>query len=601
LASRRGALPAAQLKSFLEVALAVPTAEAADFLFSQASETAAETGLLESSATHAARYSTARQLDALATFSAKKFETDLGRQASLLRAVQTGLRQRKTELAIEPGPARDWALALAAQLLDPKKQPSPPWANQPLDSSVSAKPSPSPWGVRIRKCADGQDAQVFDSIVGGETLTGVLRSAPFLIPAQLTFWLCGHNGFPDKNPPPVNHIRLRLVDSGEIVAKQIPPRNDTAQKIVWDLKESAGRRGVIEIVDADSGTAYAWIGAGRFEPSVVAAPSAGFGADFNAFDVALQVVEAFKSKEHLPAVDRLIGDGQVSGAVRSQALQTEFAVDRAAVLPRLPELLNSAAEPAVLRAKAAELLAALQTDEARKQLAAAIATVPSALQNSIALSLASTTDGAEVLLATIAAGKASPRLLQDKPILDRLASVSLKDREQRVAELTKSLPPADERAKQLITQRLQGYAVAEKSLEQGAAAFKKNCAVCHKAKGEGAMIGPQLDGIASRGVERLVEDIVDPNRNVDAAFRTLIVTTTGGQVITGLKLREEGQTLVLADNQGKEVRVPMSEIEEQRQSSLSLMPANLVDTLPEADFYHVLTYLSQLRSSSAPK
>ena len=113
------------------------------------------------------------------------------------------------------------------------------------------------------------------------------------------------------------------------------------------------------------------------------------------------------------------------------------------------------------------------------------------------------------------------------------------------------------------------------------------------------MIGPQLDGVGVRGAERLLEDILDPSRNVDAAFRVTIITTTDGQVITGLKLREEGQTIVLADNQGKERRVELSQIYEQRQSTLSLMPTNVTDPLNEEESRDLLGYLLEQKKPHA--
>ena len=41
------------------------------------------------------------------------------------------------------------------------------------------------------------------------------------------------------------------------------------------------------------------------------------------------------------------------------------------------------------------------------------------------------------------------------------------------------------------------------------------------------MVGPQLDGVGTRGLERLIEDVLDPNRNVDPAFRASHVTLEG--------------------------------------------------------------------------
>src|SRR5205807_9292120 len=105
--------------------------------------------------------------------------------------------------------------------------------------------------------------------------------------------------------------------------------------------------------------------------------------------------------------------------------------------------------------------------------------------------------------------------------------------------------------------------------------------ICHQVGGKGAKVGPNLDGIGNRGLERLLEDIIDPNRNVDQAFRSTTLSLKNGQILSGLVLREEGEVVILADAQGKEVRVTRSSIEERSTSQLSPMPANLVDQIPE--------------------
>src|SRR5205823_6214364 len=52
-----------------------------------------------------------------------------------------------------------------------------------------------------------------------------------------------------------------------------PPRNDTAQRVTWDLKEHAGKSGYLELVDGNSAGAYAWLAIGRFSPPVVKVPA----------------------------------------------------------------------------------------------------------------------------------------------------------------------------------------------------------------------------------------------------------------------------------------------------------------------------------------
>ncbi len=121
--------------------------------------------------------------------------------------------------------------------------------------------------------------------------------------------------------------------------------------------------------------------------------------------------------------------------------------------------------------------------------------------------------------------------------------------------------------------------------------FAKNCAACHQIGGVGARVGPQLDGIGARGLDRLCEDVLDPNRNVDQAFRVTNLALNDGRTVAGLLLRQDGTILVLADAEGKEVRVPAADVEDRRVAQLSPMPANFADPIPPADFRHLMAYL----------
>lgn len=121
--------------------------------------------------------------------------------------------------------------------------------------------------------------------------------------------------------------------------------------------------------------------------------------------------------------------------------------------------------------------------------------------------------------------------------------------------------------------------------------FQKHCAACHQVAGKGAKIGPQLDGIGSRGLDRLLEDMLDPNRNVDQAFRQTTLSLKNGQFVNGLVLREEGVLLVLADQQGKEIRVARDQVEERKLSNVSPMPAGFVDQLSNQEFADLMAYM----------
>jgi putative heme-binding domain-containing protein len=209
----------------------------------------------------------------------------------------------------------------------------------------------------------------------------------------------------------------------------------------------------------------------------------------------------------------------------------------------------------------------------------------------LAVALAGNLNGAETLLDAVEHGKVSARLLQSKTVKDRLSAAKIPNLNERVERLTKPLPTENAERQKLIEQRINLFYASDAAATAGAEVFKQNCAVCHSIDGQGAAIGPQLDGAGNRGAERLVEDVLDPSRNVDPAFRVTLFTMKNGELESGLIRREEGETIVIADGAGKEHSIRKGEIESRRESALSLMPDNFSELLKPADFNHLIAFL----------
>jgi putative heme-binding domain-containing protein len=284
---------------------------------------------------------------------------------------------------------------------------------------------------------------------------------------------------------------------------------------------------------------------------------------------------------------------------RRAALDALVAIQAPDQIPLLAGLLGETTENMSLREHTAQLLAAMNRPEAHAELVKVLAVAPARLQSVIAAGLASSRQGAGQLLDAVAVGKASARLLQEPAVELRLQKYT-NSRERR-DKLTRGLPPADQALQERLRRRRQEFSKAKADPVLGVKVFEKNCANCHQIGGRGAKVGPQLDGVGMRGIDRLLEDIIDPNRNVDQAFRSTSLVLKNGQIASGLVLREEGEVVILADAQGKEVRVSKNAIDERTVSQLSPMPANLVDQISESDFYHLLAYLLAQRPPQGTK
>jgi len=305
----------------------------------------------------------------------------------------------------------------------------------------------------------------------------------------------------------------------------------------------------------------------------------------------IELAGTLKSASTQERLVRMLEKREGNEAQLIAALNALARIDPGKSTPLFGKLLTDSAQPAKIRDTSANLLGTFNTAESQEQLVKAMQSVPAGVQSVIAAALAGTPNGSEKLLEAIGSGKASAMLLRERGVEFRLRIHKLPNLDSRLARLTEGLPNVDQRLQDLIKRRRDAFPGAKVDLAEGAKVFEKRCAICHQLGGKGTKIGPQLDGIGNRGLERLLEDTLDPNRNVDQAFRTTILNLKSGQVVSGLLLREEGAVLVIADANGKEVRVPKDMVEERVTSTVSPMPANVAEQVQETEFYHLLAYL----------
>ena len=444
-------------------------------------------------------YGTPEQLAKFTELAPQWFAGDVERQAQTLIAICDGLEQKGIALDSQTA-IRDWFAKIAPAKLEALCAGGPHWTAEPVKDLPASK---SPYGVKHRESTDGNATAMFwDSIANGEQLTGVLRSQPFKLPETFSFWMCGHNGMPGTDPEPVNYVRLVLADTGEVIAKQTPPRNDTAQKYEWTLKEHAGKQVVFELIDGFRATGYAWLAAGRFEPAVIRVPS----ADSEKDDARLvSLTGRFGLKDVSPRLCELAAGSSQPVALRVAAIESaDKTTERGKLLTLLTTIVARGDEPAEIRAKAAGLLGAIDAAEARTALTAALAQAPTALERDLALALCQNQAGMTALVDALAAGKASTQLLNDPNVAELLSTRAADADKARVAELKKNLPAADQRLAQLIALHRKNFTADKASAERGRELFTKHCGNCHRVGSEGAMVGPQLDGVGNRGIDRVL-------------------------------------------------------------------------------------------------
>ncbi len=540
---------------------------------------------------HAAREAAATDLPRLVEKIRRSFAHDRSVELQMLEAILAGLDRR----GMQPAPAlQGWSDDLVSAVLATPDALSPAWRDAPI---AGVGKSDNPWCLEVRPCSDGIAAPMLCSLPRGEDLTGVLRSPPFVVPARLTFFLAGHNGETDRAPIPFNKVRILDAATGARLAEVLPPRQDVAEKIELDLAASAGALAVLELVDANPYDGYAWLATGRFDPPVVSLPERSPAELAGEILAACRLANRFGAEKQIDRLAALARSPLADPAVRAAAAGSLLTASPSALGSALAALIDDPDAPTELVDPICEAIAA--RDEARlAELGArGVEICPGRQQLPLAAAFGGTRDGATRLLDLVAQGKASASLLTKESVRDAVVAalphdeIRLDDGETRIAELTEGLPTESEARAELIADRRKSFARYGGDAVAGASVFTKSCALCHQIAGKGALVGPQLDGLSSRGFERLIEDIADPSRNVDVQFQQTILVLTSGEILPVLVRRIEGSTIVYVDATGKELSIQQTEVAEQRPSRPSIMPDNLADSLTDEELRNLLAFL----------
>jgi putative heme-binding domain-containing protein len=182
---------------------------------------------------------------------------------------------------------------------------------------------------------------------------------------------------------------------------------------------------------------------------------------------------------------------------------------------------------------------------------------------------------------------------RDTPPSD-LVSLSGKARIEGTADGPPAQTGEEARAEANRFDRFRALAGAPGDAARGEALFAQNCGSCHRVGGVGKDIGPVLDGVAAKGREGLLRSILTPNAGVESGYRTLVIRTAGGQLLTGFLAAEEPDAILLRRQDRPDLRIPRSDIETLRFDSVSVMPEGLLDELDPQQVSDLFSYLQGL-------
>ncbi len=300
--------------------------------------------------------------------------------------------------------------------------------------------------------------------------------------------------------------------------------------------------------------------------------------------------------KYRPAYDRTLKEclnpqADASRRVALLALVAD-AVEPVSAEPLLAVML-SATEPEAVRSAAASVLARLNSAAVTATLLSAFPKLSSKPKSQTIELFLGRRASAAALLKFVDQGhlKAS-----DIPV-DQVRRVALFEDRDLDALVTKhwgKLGAASREEKLAEVRRLNNdLRAAGGNVEAGKAIYKKHCAACHQIFGEGTKLGPDLTTANRKDRDYLLISLVDPSVVIRKEFLSHVVQTVDGRVLSGMIVERNDAGLTIANAKNERVTVAVANIEELRESPVSLMADDLYRQLKPQELRDLFAYLAK--------
>jgi putative heme-binding domain-containing protein len=155
----------------------------------------------------------------------------------------------------------------------------------------------------------------------------------------------------------------------------------------------------------------------------------------------------------------------------------------------------------------------------------------------------------------------------------------------------KLLGAASDAKRQEVVERFRPALELRGDRERGKALFQQRCQSCHRVATEGFTVGPDLAGVRSGGKEKLLMNILDPNREVPPNYFAHTIETQDGESYSGLIANETATSVTVRQALGVETTIARARIRSTQASKVSLMPEGLEDGLKEQDMADLIEFI----------
>jgi putative membrane-bound dehydrogenase-like protein len=151
-------------------------------------------------------------------------------------------------------------------------------------------------------------------------------------------------------------------------------------------------------------------------------------------------------------------------------------------------------------------------------------------------------------------------------------------------------PPANPNLQQVIADYLPALSL-KGTAAHGREIYLQRCSSCHRLGGAGHQLGPDLVTVKTSGKEKILVNILDPNREVAPPYQAYEVELRDGDSLVGIIVNETANSLTVRQPYGKEQVVLLTDVARKKCQNQSLMPEGLEAGLNPQDFADLLEYI----------
>jgi quinoprotein glucose dehydrogenase len=125
------------------------------------------------------------------------------------------------------------------------------------------------------------------------------------------------------------------------------------------------------------------------------------------------------------------------------------------------------------------------------------------------------------------------------------------------------------------------------------------CINCHRVRGDGVDVGPDLSGAGAQFDRRaLAESVLFPSRAVREGYNVVDLELSDGDVVSGMIRAETSESISIQAATGAPQTIPKSKIKSRKSTGVSLMPEGLETALSLDEFSDLISFLQTLRSGT---